>query len=288
MNQSETGMNKARKKILAAGSRLEDAAVTKVIATFHKDGFVVLRQVVDHDIVNALRELADEFLDRDRSDLEVTDIYGASVLRNTQSLSPLFSEFVAYPPFVQVTEAILGTGFGFCGQNVIRSDGGEAISTWHTDDVTEFLVPDEIERHDARMIMPLIWYSIQIPLSDIDSVEDGATEIVPSSHYSGRNPPRCREEPDENDPPIFDGQLPVPVLVKAGDIYLFNHQTWHRGAPNISGKRRYLMQNQYSRDWVARRFGPGSHRDCDLPSEEAEQLSDTAREILRLGARRSG
>jgi hypothetical protein len=282
------GMNKSRKGISTVGSRLDDATVANAMAKFHRDGFVVLRQVVHHDIVNALCELADEFLDRDSSDLEVSDIFGTSVLRNTQSLNPLFSELLAYQPFVQVTEAILGTGFGFCGQNVIRSDGGEAISRWHTDDVTEFLVPDGIERHDARMIMPLIWYSIQIPLSDIDSVEDGATEIVPGSHYSGHNPPRCREEPDENDPPIFDGRTPVPVLCKAGDVYLFNHQTWHRGGPNISGKRRYLMQNQYSSAWVARRFGPGPHRDCDLPSEEAEGLSDTAREILRLGDRSGG
>ena len=39
----------------------------------------------------------------------------------------------------------------------------------------------------------------------------------------------------------------MPVYCRAGDIYLFNHQTWHRGRPNTSTRTRYLMQLQYAR-----------------------------------------
>jgi ectoine hydroxylase-related dioxygenase (phytanoyl-CoA dioxygenase family) len=261
---------------------LDATALEAVMTAFHRDGFVVVRDVVDAPTVAALREIADHWLDGDHSAREVTDVYGTPVLRNTQSLNPLFCEFLVREPFLQLTEAILGPGFGFCGQNVIRSDGGEAIARWHVDDTLEFPLPPAQPRHDASLRMPLIWYSIQIALSDIDSADDGATQIVPGSHYAGRLPPLDRQEPDEAEPPIWEGRGPVPVLCKAGDIYLFNHQTWHRGGPNRSGRRRYLMQNQYSARWAARRFGPGPHRDCELPADVAGSLPQRARELLRL------
>jgi ectoine hydroxylase-related dioxygenase (phytanoyl-CoA dioxygenase family) len=44
------------------------------------------------------------------------------------------------------------------------------------------------------------------------------------------------------------------MLSKAGDVYLFNHQCWHRGAPNVSDRTRYVMQLQYAQRWADRRF----------------------------------
>ncbi len=51
--------------------------------------------------------------------------------------------------------------------------------------------------------------------------------------------------PGEN--PVFEGRPAEPILCRAGDIYLFNHMTWHRGMPNVGTKTRYLMQLQYAR-----------------------------------------
>jgi ectoine hydroxylase-related dioxygenase (phytanoyl-CoA dioxygenase family) len=76
-------------------------------------------------------------------------------------------------------------------------------------------------------------------LSDIPTLDDGPTEIVPGSHYSGRLSPK------EN--PVFEGRGAEPVFCRAGDVYLFNHQLWHRGRPNTGTRTRYLMQLQYAR-----------------------------------------
>jgi ectoine hydroxylase-related dioxygenase (phytanoyl-CoA dioxygenase family) len=96
------------------------------------------------------------------------------------------------------------------------------------------------------MQMPVFWMTIQIALTDIDSVENGATQFVPGSHYSGRNP--------SSENPVFEGQGPKAVLCKAGDAYLTNHQCWHRGAPNLSDRTRYLMQLQFAQRWADKRF----------------------------------
>jgi ectoine hydroxylase-related dioxygenase (phytanoyl-CoA dioxygenase family) len=84
-----------------------------------------------------------------------------------------------------------------------------------------------------------MWLSVQVPLTDVMTPESGPTEVVPGSHFSGRLPA------PEN--PVFEGRGAAPVLCRAGDIYLFNHQVWHRGGPNRSAQTRYLMQLQYGR-----------------------------------------
>ena len=78
-------------------------------------------------------------------------------------------------------------------------------------------------------------------------VAHGPTQFVPGSHYSGRRPPT-------QDNPTFEGREAVPVFCKAGDIYLTNHQCWHRGAPNVSDRTRYVLQLQYATRWADRRF----------------------------------
>ena len=93
--------------------------------------------------------------------------------------------------------------------------------------------------------MPVFWMTIQVALSDIDQLEHGPCQFVPQSHYSGRKPSESLE---------FEGHGPRSVFCKAGDVYLTNHQTWHRGAPNLSERVRYLMQIQYAQRWADRRF----------------------------------
>ena len=91
--------------------------------------------------------------------------------------------------------------------------------------------------------------TVQIPLTDIPSIEYGPTEYVPGSHYSGR-------EPNDRSAPIFEGRTPVPVLCNAGDIYLHNGQCWHRGAPNTSDTTRTLFQLCFGMRWVSQQFHP--------------------------------
>jgi ectoine hydroxylase-related dioxygenase (phytanoyl-CoA dioxygenase family) len=95
--------------------------------------------------------------------------------------------------------------------------------------------------------MPVIWLSVQIPLTDIECVENGPTQFVPGSQYSGR-------QPENRDDLQFAGRGAISVLCRAGDIYLQNHQCWHRGAPNVSDRTRYVLQLQFGQRWAVRRF----------------------------------
>lgn len=252
-----------------------------ILAAFQRDGIACVRQVLGPATISRLRALADQALDAPTTaGQQVEPVYATPVLRNTQSLDPYFAEFLLHPPFPTWNTALFGADYGFCGQNVIRSDKDQAINIWHVDDELEFPAAPDLDGHDPRERLPVLWYSLQIALSDITHPDDGPTEVVPGSHYSGRLPPRNREQPDEAAKPSWHGRATEPVLCQAGDVYLFNHQLWHRGSPNRSGKRRYLMQNQYCRGWLVRRFIAGPHRTCALPPAQYAALPAEVRRLL--------
>jgi ectoine hydroxylase-related dioxygenase (phytanoyl-CoA dioxygenase family) len=224
-------------------------AAPAVLEEFYREGFALIRGVLSAEEAGRLRELADRFIDDPAVARDfVTPVVNTQVLRSTQALDRAFADLLVREPMVSLAEAVLGPNLAFCGQNVIRSDQSAGITHWHVDDLVEFPLPENVTRHDARVRLPVFWFSFQIALSDIDSPETGPTEGVPGSHYSGR------QAPAEESARVFEGRRAVPILCKAGDAYLFNHQLWHHGSTNRSARRRYLMQNQYCRAWGPYRF----------------------------------
>jgi ectoine hydroxylase-related dioxygenase (phytanoyl-CoA dioxygenase family) len=219
-----------------------------IVEEFFREGCVLVPGVLDPETVTALRAKTD-FFAADPSTLDKHKTYAgtAFVLRFCHELDPLFAEVAAREAILSLAGAVLDSGVAFNAMNVIRNEPGQAISRWHIDDVLEFPLPDDVPRFDARIRMPVTWLTVQVPLSDIDSLEHGPSQFVPGSHYSGRRP-------TGGESPEFEGHGPQSMLCKAGDVYLFNHQCWHRGAPNVSDRTRYVMQLQYAQRWADRRF----------------------------------
>jgi ectoine hydroxylase-related dioxygenase (phytanoyl-CoA dioxygenase family) len=200
-----------------------------ILDRFYRDGCALVPGVFSPEECTELRALTDEIAKNNPSFL----------IRNPEEQSIGFARLFIREPILSLVQKILGPECRFCGQNVIRNQPGQSISHWHVDDKLEYPLPPEVPSWDKRARLPLTWLSVQVPLSDILSPEDGPTEIVPGSQYSGRLSPK------EN--PVFEGRGAEPILCRAGDIYLFNHQVWHRGRPNTGTRTRYLMQLQYAR-----------------------------------------
>ncbi len=221
----------------------------EIAEIFSREGCVVVPGVFTPQEVQALRDQTDSYFDR-RSEIPpkfASYAMNAFVLRYCAELDPLYAACLTAGPIPGLVEAVLGPQARFNALNVIRNEPGTAISVWHVDDVLEFPLPPDIPRFDARIKMPVFWFTVQVALSDIDAVEHGPTQYVPGSHYSGR-------KPISQETPCFEGVGPTDVLCKAGDIYFTNHQTWHRGAPNTSDRTRYVMQLQFAQRWADARF----------------------------------
>ena len=199
------------------------------------------------------------------------------ILRNTIELDPIFRDMLLREPILSLAEAIVGDNCKFCGQNVLRNLPGLSISSWHVDGSVHFPVTDEMPRHDPRLRMPVMWFTVQMALNDIGTIEEGPTQYVRGSHYSGRGP-------NDQENPEFEGNKPVSIFCKAGDIYLQDPQCWHRGAPNNSNKTRYILQSQYAAYWAYWRFSLCNG--VPVPEEALQNASD--RLLSLLGRSRPG
>jgi ectoine hydroxylase-related dioxygenase (phytanoyl-CoA dioxygenase family) len=221
----------------------------QIAEEFLREGSALIPGVLTAAEIAAVRALTDAYaLHPDNYPARhISYAYNAFVLRYAQEVAPVFQDMVRRQPIISIVEAILGPDPRFNAMNVIRNEPGQAISLWHVDDVVEFPLPEAIPRFDPRIRMPVFWMTVQCALSDIDTIEHGPTQFVPGSHYTGRRPVS-----QEN--PTFEGRGPQSVYCKAGDIYLTNHQCWHRGAPNTYDRVRYVMQIQYAQRWADARF----------------------------------
>ena len=264
---------------IEAGERLSTGETERVLEAFHRDGLAMIPGVLTRAEIDHLRGVTDRcFSDPvllgTKYTSTTTDGSGGRegyVLRNTIELDAAFVDMLVREPILGLAEAVLGPDCAFCGQNVIRNGPGQGVETWHVDDVVECPLPDEVPHHDRRGRMPVQWFTIQIPLSDVDSDADGPTQFVPGSQYSGRAP-ASQEDLD------FDGAGPVSVYCKAGDIYLHNNQTWHRGALVTGSRTRYLMQTQYQAAWAFRRFA--EYNRVPVPDTLLSKSSERVRALL--------
>ena len=280
------------------GKPFSEKKTAQIAEQFFRDGFVHIPGVLTGKEVTALREKTDElFADAqlaERTNPELADVryiqMGAHavsgeslpfILRNTIELDPMFRDMLLREPILSLAESIVGKDCKFCGQNVLRNLPGLSIDRWHVDGSIHFPVSDEMPRHDARLRMPVMWFTVQIALSDIDSIEEGPTQYVRCSHYSGRPPNGANSSHGE---PEFEENKPVSVFCKAGDIYLQDPQCWHRGAPNRSNKTRYILQSQYAAYWAYWRFSLCNS--VPVPEDALQSASD--RLLNLLGRSRPG
>ncbi|NKB69864.1 MAG: hypothetical protein GKR89_22560 [Candidatus Latescibacteria bacterium] len=233
-------------------SETEQAAV---LDDFYRRGATIIRNVLPPSLCQQLVERIDEvfaepYFARMRN-VKASREEGVEpiVVHRLFECDWLFRDLLVREPIIGLAEAVLGEHCHCIAQGCIlnRRDGG--INAFHLDDGVEFPTGEGMERHDPRLRMPVLRMSVQIALTDQDLVQYGPSQFVPGSHYAGR-PPTDTEEP------VFAGQGPVSLLMKAGDLYLLNGQTWHRGAPNQTDRARYLFHQVYGQRFVAQRFWP--------------------------------
>ncbi len=227
---------------------------TEIIDELNREGFAHLGPTLKPDEVEALRDaMQRKWADPAMHDEAGGQIKGISMMRMFE-YSTAFRDLIVREPFASLAEAVLGEDCHMLAQNALRTEPVEPVEPgksggWHLDDLVHFPLNDEFERHDPRMTMPCMVLQVFTPLTDVDEVKYGPTEVVPGSHYAGRRP-------NDSYNPNFAEREPVSILAKAGDAYLFNNQVWHRGAPNVSDRVRYLGGVTYSKRFVSQKLYP--------------------------------
>jgi ectoine hydroxylase-related dioxygenase (phytanoyl-CoA dioxygenase family) len=176
-------------------------------------------------------------------------------------------------PIISLVESVLGADCHLIAENALRTGPQHRIADFHVDDRLIFPTTQGMDRHDPNRTLPVHILGIQIPLTNLESMEFGPTQYVPGSHMSGRHP----NHPIE---PSFEGRGPKTLLMQASEIYLHSGQCWHRASPNQSKRTRYLFQLTYAQRWVSQCFHPFVN--YQLPEPVIARADERRRRVLGL------
>lgn len=218
---------------------------------FDDFGYVCLPSLVSPDEAHRLRNLIEHRYQgiATHAATDSDELRGGVSLMRMFEHDRAFRDLLAREPALSLVETILGPDCHVISQNALRTPNGKGIVNWHIDDALFFpFLADVPGLDEAAPSLPCFSLNVMIALSDVEAVELGPTQVVPTSHRSGRVP--------EFKPDLPSGITATSLFAKAGDGYLINSQTWHRGAQNESGRTRYLLTTAYGRRFISQRFFP--------------------------------
>ena len=113
---------------------------------------------------------------------------------------------------------------------------------------------------DMRLLwrdQPRVTLKVAVYLTDVESPDDGALEVVPRSHVDTASRYPTEEQPDG-----------VPILGPAGAVAVFDARLWHRRRDNLGTRVRRAMFMAYSYRWLTSR---------DIPFEDVPEWAGLPR-----------
>jgi ectoine hydroxylase-related dioxygenase (phytanoyl-CoA dioxygenase family) len=216
------------------------------LATYRRDGFIVLPDILTRDEVEALRRVTEEFVRDARSVAANDDIYD---LEDTHSAAeprvrriktphlhhPEYARAARHPKIVEVLKDLWGTVRFDTGKLNMKSAGFGAPVEWHQDWAFYPHTNDDLA-------------AVGIMLDDCDT-ENGPMMVIPGSHLG---PVYDHHGPDGRfcgalDPDAcgLDVSRALPCLGKAGSITVHHVRAVHGSATNFSGNERRFLLFQY-------------------------------------------
>ena len=217
---------------------------------FRRDGFVVLRAVIDGATLDMLREECAVFVARTDAwlDRRGTDVFGIThrgkryFIGNRYRDSERMAGFVYGDLMRDITTALLGeTVFLFNEQWVVKGAEQGMKFAWHQDSgYVNFRDPGNIHRP---------YLTCWCALDDMTS-ENGTISVMPHDRVGSRATvfPH-RHEPGSNDLVGYEGDDPgVLAEMPAGSVAVFTSTSLHRSGANTTSRLRRAYLTQYTQE----------------------------------------
>jgi ectoine hydroxylase-related dioxygenase (phytanoyl-CoA dioxygenase family) len=239
-----------------------------------RDGFVVLRGVLDSGAVAALAAEIDAVFESsypDRARDERNEFRHGMLNRSALSQKAIGSRAV-----LDVIEPLLGADCHVIANTAWRNVAGHPGGAWHVDAGPHVPRAEGVPWPDA-IPYPIFAIGMHLFLEDCPR-EAGPTAVVPGSHRSGRLPPKDKLLDASL---AYDGREAAYLLAQAGDAALFVSDSWHRGTPAEPGRRRFFLQAHYARRDIAQRILTTD--EVNHVSAEAKARAETPRERTLIG-----
>jgi ectoine hydroxylase-related dioxygenase (phytanoyl-CoA dioxygenase family) len=210
------------------------ALTSEQIQHFYTEGYVVVENAVEPDMLRPLREAAARVVAKTRSgawpykrDAGDGDIWGVSHLLHPDLGEPIFAEYVASPPVLEVVGDLLGPDLKLELVNMLVNPAKHDYEIgWHRDLVRADLPPDEEVAMLKDMGQGVQWNTALY--------DEACLMIVPASHLRAKTPEErdvCFNRPKDSMP------HQMAVSLQAGQGVYYNANLLHRGVYSCRQQR---------------------------------------------------
>jgi ectoine hydroxylase-related dioxygenase (phytanoyl-CoA dioxygenase family) len=253
------------------------------IDSFHKNGFLVIPNILTPEQCDQLRQDLDTALE---------EIEGKSYVKSRKIMKRMFERsphnlnLFALEPILTFAEQLIG---GANGDNYAITDGipnantihvihnnsfklppetdGLAKNAWHQDDTPHILSLDGKPLTNIRL--NVLAFTVNYYLTDVLSEANGPTQCIPGSHLFGK---LCNGDISGYEDQVYS------CLGEMGTAVCFNNQVWHRGSRNSSTTTRYITQVTYAKRLVGHKYAP--FMNYQMPSHCYETADPKLKQLL--------
>jgi ectoine hydroxylase-related dioxygenase (phytanoyl-CoA dioxygenase family) len=215
---------------------LRYCATQEQLDTFNDDGYLVVEDALPPQMVEQLTQVVDriETEERKRQNLSSNQLL---VKFRTVIEDDIFLELLDWPQTFPLVWDILGWNIQLYISHLIvypaEPEKDKVLAGgWHQDGGRPV---QEMERPQPRLSLKISYW-----LSNVDSPDNGAMQIIPGSHKRDALPLSS----DSDSEKILD------LCVKAGTAVLFDRRMWHRRGLNTSNTSRKVLFFGYSYRWL--------------------------------------
>jgi ectoine hydroxylase-related dioxygenase (phytanoyl-CoA dioxygenase family) len=233
-----------------------DTSTETIVTALKRDGGVIIEQLADSQLVDRVSaEMEPHFCSEGDKFHNDFNGYRTRRLSAILALSRSAAQLIAHPRVLAVADAVLKPyceNYRLGSATAIEIHPGEGNQLLHQDD--EFY--------------PLRFPGIEFQLGAMWAMDDfsarnGATRLVPGSHWTG---------PLDD----IDGAEVVQAVMPKGSLLLYFGSTWHGGGANNSDEPRSGLINTYALGWLRQE----ENQYLSVPREIADSYPETVRRLM--------
>lgn len=242
--------------------RYPDARIAQLAQEALRDGFCVLKNHFSREKLLKWREASLPLLEEQMRIEGAKTSRGSSRYYVTFPFARPFSDPAIYEDadILAIVEQLAGKDFVMCQLASDTPVLGSDYQEIHRDCAPLF--------PETGIETPPYQLALNFPLVDV-TAENGPLEIIRGTHLMSRA---------EGMKLLESGKASIePVALQLGDVMIRDVRTLHRGTPNRTTVPRPMVVIGYSRSWLHR-----PEVSIQIPREEYERLSETARRMLRF------
>ena len=236
------------------------------LTRFYDEGFVILRDVLDGEEVDALRVALQPYLDLDAHGRNNFEGERTQRVYSLVGRGRGFERPAEHPAVLAMLDSLLQPGYLLTASQAICIHPGETPQPLHYDD-TFYSLP----RPRPAVSISTIW-----ALDDFTAI-GGGTEVIRGSHVWGDEQVATTYDfdPDISVDEALAAQL-TPVEMSAGSLVVFAGTLLHRGGANHSTVTRRAFSHQYCQPWARQQ----ENFTMSIPRDRAKAMSPRLRELL--------